>query len=78
MEILHDAVKIIQNGVFVFLLKKEQKSVYIWKIQRSCFFFKKQVGCFFWKKTGFSQPCWFFETFWQSMYKCSYQKCHLY
>jgi len=49
MVILHDAMKTIQNGVFMFFLKKEQKLVFsypkklLWK--------KSQVGCFF--KPGF-------------------------
>ena len=64
-------------GFCVSLKKRTKISIYL-KNPKKLFFFKKQVGCFFWKKTGFSQPCWFFETFWQSMYKCPYQKCHLY
>jgi len=40
--ILHDGIKIIQNGVFLFSSNK---------ITKSCFFKKK-------KKLGFSQPCW--------------------
>jgi len=40
MVILHDAIKTIQNGVFAFFLKKEQKPVS----------FQKQL------KTFFSQP----------------------
>jgi len=45
MVILHDAMKTIQNGVFMFFLKKEQKLVFsypkklLWK--------KSQVGLFF-------------------------------
>jgi len=63
MEILHDAVKIIQNGVFVFLLKKEQKSVYIWKIQRSCFFLKNKWVVFFERKQVFLNPADFLKLF---------------
>jgi len=39
--ILHDAIKTIHNGVFLFFLQKEQKPVTLKNKQ------KKQVGCFF-------------------------------
>jgi len=46
MVILHNAIKTIQNGVFVFFLKKEQKLVS----------FKKQKNRRVGKKTFFFQP----------------------
>jgi len=53
MVILYDAIKTIQNGVFAFVLKKEQKPVLFFEKN------KKKTDCFA-KKTdglGFSQPC---------------------
>jgi len=60
MMILYDAIKTIQNRVFVFFLKKEQKPIYLKKQTKEKVFFqtrKTQVACYFLKKTGFSQPC---------------------
>ena len=51
MVILHDAIKTIQNGIFVFFIK-EQKPVSFQKSKNIRI--KKQVGCFF-KTTDFSQ-----------------------
>jgi len=53
MVILDDAIKIVQNGVFPFSLKKEQILVSFKKKQKKRTFSKKakkQVGCLFFKK----------------------------
>jgi len=48
MVILHDAIKTIENGVFEFFIKKEQKPVSIQKTKNFGFRNnKKHVGCFF-------------------------------
>ena len=60
VEILHDAIETIPNGVFVFFFKRA-KTCFFWKKTNSDL--KKQVGCFFLKKTGFSQPWLSFNTF---------------
>jgi len=52
--ILHDGIKTIQKGVFLFSLKKEQNLCFFKKNKKS--FFLTQVGVGL-KKTGFSQPC---------------------
>ena len=54
MVILHDAIKTIQNGVFVFFLKKGQKPVSFWKITDRLFFFKNG---FFWILPGGACCC---------------------
>jgi len=57
--ILHDGIKTIQNGAFLFSLKTEQHLVSL-KKKKIQFFFKEaqktHVGCFFLKKIGCSQP----------------------
>jgi len=50
---LHDAMKTIQNEVFVLFFLKN-KNLFLFKKTKK-FGLKKQAGCFF-KKTGFSQP----------------------
>jgi len=54
--ILHDGIKTIQNGVFLFSLIKEQNLVVFKKNLKKHFFLKtkKQVVCFFLKKMHFS------------------------
>ena len=58
--ILHDGIKTIQNGFFLFSLKKERNLVLFWKTYKTRVFLKKkqkkQVCWFFWKKRGYSQP----------------------
>ena len=67
MATLHDARKTIQNGIFVFKLKKTVSQKEKKRIE------KNQVGCFF-EKMGFSHPwlsfnpfLWFFldRTIWK-------------
>ena len=58
MVILDDAIKIVQNGVFPFSLKKEQILVSFKKTQKNGLFQKKQknrwVVCFLKKNRFFS------------------------
>jgi len=53
MAILHDAIKTLQNGVFVFFLKN--KNPFLFKTPKYPDV-KKTAGLFFLKKDGFSQP----------------------
>jgi len=58
MAISHDAIKTIQNGVFVFFFEKERKPVSL-NNKKRCFFSKRTKKIrwvVFWKNTGFSQP----------------------
>jgi len=56
MVILHDAIKTIQNGIFVFL--KTEQNLILFKKPKTTEFKKhekKQVGCFF-LNSCFAQP----------------------
>jgi len=50
--ILHDGIKTIQNGVFLFSLKKEQNLVSFQKTKKNTFFLKKTFFKKKLKKTG--------------------------
>ena len=54
MVILHDAIKTIRNGVFVFF-KKEQKPASFQKNKNIRI--KTQVGCFFKKRVFLNPDC---------------------
>jgi len=57
MVMLHDAIKTIQNGVFVFFLKS--KNLFFQKKQKHPDLErneKTQVGCFFFKLVFFLKP----------------------
>jgi len=53
--VLHDAIKTIQNGVFVFLQNKNENLFFFSKSKQKNGY-KKTSGLYFFKKTGFSQP----------------------
>jgi len=55
MMILYDAIKTIQNRVFVFFLKKEQKPIYLKKQTKESFFSnpKNPGGLLFFEENGF-------------------------
>ena len=53
MVILYDAIQTIQNSVFVFFLKKEQRPVSFQKTRKNGL--KKHVNCFF-LNSGFFNP----------------------
>ena len=62
--ILHDAIKTIQNGVFVFLLKN--KNLFFFKKNKTPGFEKKQKnpdGLGFLKKLGFFSNLFIFQSF---------------
>jgi len=53
--VLHDAIKTIQNGVFVFLQNKNENLFFFQKVNKKTVI-KKQVGCIFLKKRVFLNP----------------------
>ena len=67
MVILHDAIKTIQNGVFVFFFKNSKKNR-----------IKKQAGCFFLKNGFFSTLIVFQSFLWFSLHRTIWNKWRQY
>jgi len=74
MVILHDGIKTIQNGVFLFSVN-EQNIVSFSKNKKN-FLFEKPGGSFFLKKTGFFNPDFEIRIFFQK--QLFFQKCGRY